>query len=653
LRPRLVVLSGPLKDSTIPLREGDITIGREASNGIAVTDPSVSRKHCRLSNQGGRFRVQDLDSRNGTQVNGTGVDEQWLTHGDEIAAGDSAFLYLEEEELAPLRSHVEFEDAQATADTTVIHPRDVVYLQPDRLLRELPASSRVARNLNALLKISRIVHAIRDLDELQGQLLDLIFEVVPAGRGAILLADQEGQQFNSTFARVRQAGQSQMVKVSRTVAKRVLEQGIALLGSDVSTCGDLGKIESLAASQVRSLLCVPLTVFQKVIGCIYLDSDSLVGRLDEEHLHLVTAIAGISAMALDTVRRLAWLEQENERLTVEISQERSLVGESPKMKEVYQFVKRAAPAESTVLIQGESGTGKELAARALHRNSLRANKPFLAINCAAIPEELLETELFGYERGAFTGAGGLKRGRLEVADGGVVFLDEIGELAPALQVKLLRVLQEREFERVGGNHTIKVDVRVIAATNCDLDQAQREGNFRQDLYYRLAVLKVTMPALRERREDIPMLARHFVQKHAKRSKVKPRPISREAVSCLVNYDWPGNVRELENAIEHALVLGASEVILPEDLPEALLGRTAPAEITEARYHAAVKELKKQLILDAVEQTQGSYADAARILGVHPNYLHRLIRNLELKEALNEALRELPARGLRGLSSGNA
>jgi transcriptional regulator with GAF, ATPase, and Fis domain len=654
LRPRLVVLSGPLKDSTIPLREGEITIGREASNGIAVTDPSVSRKHCRLSSEGGRFRVQDLDSRNGTQVNGTGIEEQWLTHGDEIAAGDSAFLYLEEEELAPVASHVEFEDAQATADTTVIHPRDVVYLQPDRLLRELPANSRVARNLNALLKISRIVHAIRDLDELQGQLLDLIFEVVPAGRGAILLADQEGPQFNSTFARVRQAGQSQLVKVSRTVAKRVLEQGISLLGSDVVSSEDLGKIESLAASQVRSLLCVPLTVFQKVIGCIYLDSDSLIGRLNEEHLHLVTAIAGISAMALDTVRHLAWLEQENERLTEEISQEEgSLVGESPKMKEVYQFVKRAAPAESTVLIQGESGTGKELAAKALHRNSLRANKPFVAINCAAIPESLLETELFGHERGAFTGADRLKKGRLEVANGGVVFLDEIGELAPALQVKLLRVLQEREFERVGGNQTIKVDIRLIAATNCDLDQAVRAGNFRQDLYYRLAVLKVTMPALRERREDIPMLARHFVQKHAKRYKVKPRPISREAISCMKNYDWPGNVRELENAIEHALVLGASEMILPEDLPEALLDRAAPMEITEAKYHTAVKELKKQLILDAVEQTQGSYADAARILGLHPNYLHRLIRNLELKESLNEALRDLPARGLRGLSGGNA
>jgi transcriptional regulator with GAF, ATPase, and Fis domain len=647
------VLSGPLKDSTIPLSEGEVTIGREASNGIAVVDPSVSRKHCVLSAQDGRFRVRDLDSRNGTLVNGTGVEEHWLQHGDEIAAGDSSFVFLiEEEDLIQADGRVEFEDVQATAETTILHPRDVVYLQPDRLLRELPATSRVARNLNALLKISRIVHAIRDLNDLQGQLLDLIFEVVPASRGAILLADREGHQFNSMFARMRQSGNAPFVKVSRTVARQVLEQGIAMLGSDVPGSDELREVESLAASQVRSLLCVPLTVFQRVIGCIYLDSDSLSNRLNEEHLQLVTAIAGISAVALENARRLQWLEQENERLTVEVSQERSLVGEGARIKEVYQFLKRVAPTDSTVLIEGESGTGKELAARALHRNSPRTAKPFVAINCSAIPETLLESDLFGYERGAFTGAAAQKKGRLEIADGGVVFLDEIGELAPALQVKLLRVLQEREFERVGGTHPIKVDIRLIAATNCNLELAVREGKFRQDLYYRLAVLKITMPTLRDRQEDIPMLVRHFVQKHAKRCKVKPRPISREALSCLVNYDWPGNVRELENAIERALVLGNSEMILPEDLPESLLERTPQPEMTEAKYHAAVKELKKHLIIDAVEQTH-TYADAARILGVHPNYLHRLIRNLELKESLKDALREIPARGLSGLPGGHA
>jgi len=644
LRPRLLVLAGPLKDATIPLAEGEITVGREASNGIAITDPSVSRKHFLLSGLSGRFHVRDLDSRNGTLVNGTATQEQSLQHGDEITAGDSSFLFLlEDEQVGLAAGRVEFEEAQFTAETTIVNPRDVVYLQPDRLQRELPATSRVARNLNALLKISRVVHAIRDLNQLQGDLLDLIFEIVPAGRGAILLSDKEGQQFNSVFARMRQAGQAPLVKVSRTIARRVLEQGIAILGSDVPG-GELREVESLAASQVRSLLCVPLTVFEHVIGCIYLDSDSLSNRLNEEHLQLVTAIAGISAVALEKVQRLHWLEQENERLTVEITQERNLVGEGERMKEVYQFLKRAAPNDSTVLIEGESGTGKELAARALHRNGPRASKPFVAINCSAIPETLLESDLFGHERGAFTGAASLKKGRLEVADGGVVFLDEIGELAPTLQVKLLRVLQEREFERVGGIHPIKVNIRLIAATNSNLEQAVRDGSFRQDFYYRLAVLKITMPALRDRKEDIPMLVRHFVQKHAKRCKVKARPISREALACLVNYDWPGNVRELENAIERALVLASSDVILPEDLPESLLERPPLPEMIEAKYHLAVKELKRQLVIDAVEQTQGNYAEAARILGVHPNYLHRLIRNLELKEILRDVLRNVPTRG---------
>jgi transcriptional regulator with GAF, ATPase, and Fis domain len=638
--PRLLVLSGPLKDATIPLAEGEVTIGREASNGIAVADPSVSRKHCLVSWQDGRFRVRDLESRNGTLVNGAGVGEQWLQHGDEIVTGDSSFLFLVEDEvLAPPGGRVEFDEAQFAAETTILHPRDVVYLHPDRLLRELPATSREARNLNALLKISRIVHAIRDLNELQDQILSLIFEIVPAGRGAILLADGEGQQFNSMFARMRQAGQTPLVRVSRTIARQVLDQGIAILGGDVRGCDELREVESLAASQVRSLLCVPLTVFWQVIGCIYLDSDSLSNRLHEEHLQLVAAIAAISAVALENARRLHWLEQENERLTVEVTQERSLVGEGERMKEVYQFLKRVAPTDSTVLIEGESGTGKELAARALHRDGPRARKPFVAINCSAIPETLLESDLFGHERGAFTGAAALKKGRLEVADGGVVFLDEIGELAPTLQVKLLRVLQEREFERVGGTRPIKVDIRLIAATNCNLEQAVRDGSFRQDLYYRLAVLKITMPTLRDRKDDIPMLVRHFVQKHAKRCKVKLRPISREALACLRNYDWPGNVRELENAIERALVLASSDVILPEDLPESLLERPSLPEMTEASYHAAVKEFKKQLILDAVEQTQGNYAEAARILGVHPNYLHRLIRNLELKDILKDPRRD--------------
>jgi Nif-specific regulatory protein len=598
----------------------------------------VSRKHCVLWQEDGRFHIKDLGSRNATLVNGVAVKEQSLRHGDEIAVGDSVFLFLIEDESRQVpASRVEFDESHPPAETKLIYPKEVVYLQPDRLLRELPATSQLARNLSALLKISRVVHAIRDLEELQAQLLDLIFEVVPASRGAILLADKGRQEFSSLYARTRQAGQSQLVRVSRTIARQVMNEAVAILGVDVAASDKLREVESLAASDVRSLLCVPLTVFQRMIGCIYLDSTRPGNRFNEDHLQLMVAIAGISAVALDNARRLEWLEKENQRL-MEVSQEESLVGDSARMKEIYQFLGKVAPAESTVLIEGESGTGKELAAAALHRNSPRSGKPFVAINCAAIPEALLESDLFGHERGAFTGAVSQKKGRLEIADGGVVFLDEIGELAPALQVKLLRVLQERTFERVGGTHPIKVDIRLIAATNRNLTEAVRIGEFRQDLYYRLAVVKVTMPPLRERKEDIQTLTRHFVQKYAKKCKGKLKPVSREAMAMLMNHDWPGNVRELENAIERALVLGSSDTVLPEDLPESLMEHASAQDMTEGKYHASVKELKKQLIADAVEQTRGNYVEAAALLGVHPNYLHRLIKNLELKGALQDALR---------------
>ena len=640
MRPRLVVTAGPAKDTVIPLTQEEASIGRDPNNAVAISDPSVSRRHCLFRREAdGRFQIRDLESRNGTLVNGAAVKEHWLRHGDEIATGDSVFLFLvDEDERALAASRVEFDERKPTAETRVINPKDVVYLQPDRLLRELPSGSPLARNLSALLKISRVVHAIRDLEELQAQLLDLIFEVVPAGRGAILLGDGANSEFNSLYARTRQAGQHQLVRVSRTIAQHVLKENVAMLGVDIAASDALRDVESLAVSEVRSLLCVPLSVFDRTIGCIYLDSTTTVNRFHEDHLQLMAAIAGISAVALDNARRTQWLEQENQRLSLEIRQEQNLVGESARVKEIFQFLARVGPTDSTVLIEGESGTGKELAARALHRNSHRSQKPFVAINCAAIPETLLESELFGHERGAFTGAASQKKGKLEVAEGGVVFLDEIGELAPALQVKLLRVLQEREFERVGGTHPIKIDVRVIAATNRDLDDAVRKKEFRQDLYYRLAVVKLTMPPLREHREDIPMLTRHFIQKNAKRCKVKPKPVSREAMAALVSYDWPGNVRELENAIERALVMGSSDTILLEDLPESLVEQQPLSGMSEGRYHASVKELKKQLIMNAVEQTRGNYNEAAAVLGVHPNYLHRLIRNLALKDDLNRVVR---------------
>ena len=649
MNPRLLAVAGPLKDSTISLSSREVPVGRDPSNLLSISDPSLSRRHCVFRREEDSYEIRDLESRNGTFVNGAAVKESRLCHGDQISVGDSVFVFLLKEEVEePAASRVVF-DVSLTQATAQLRPQDVLYLQPDRILSELPATSRVGRNLNALLKISRVVHSIRDLEQLQGQILDLIFEVAPAERGAILLDSNRSERFDSVFARHHLAQSTQPVQVSRTIARKVLEQGIAILGSDVPGSSGLRAVESVVSSQIRSVLCVPLTVFQKVIGCIYLDTTSPAAHFDQDHLELVAAIAGISAVALENARRLQWLEQENLRLTTEINLEHNMVGESASMKEAYQFLSRVAPTDSTVLIEGESGTGKELAARAIHRNSPRSGRPFVTINCAAIPEGLLESELFGHERGAFTGAVALKKGRLEMADGGVVFLDEIGELAPALQVKLLRVLQEREFERLGGTHPISVDIRLIAATNKNLEEAVKAKTFRHDLYYRLNVVSLVMPPLRERREDIAMLADYFVVKYSTKCKLKPKEISPEAMACLVNYDWPGNVRELENTIERALVLSPSDAIRPEDLPESILEKDPPPGMAAAKYHAALKDLKKQLILTALEEAEGNYTEAARILGVHANYLHRLIRNLDLKQSVRSAPNARS--GIRKISGG--
>jgi Nif-specific regulatory protein len=616
---------------------GEVSIGRDALNLLSIPDPSVSRRHCVIVQDEHGFNIRDLNSRNGTLVNGTPIREHQLKHGDQITIGDSLCLFfVDEGEDAPVSGRVEFEDSSSAFRTISLRPSDVLYLQPDKILRELPATSRLARNLSALLKISRVVHSIRDLEALQAEILALTFEVAPAERGAILLNGHGKSDFTSVFARNRNASDARAVRVSRTIAHQVVEQGLAVLGSDIVASDTFRGVESLIASQVHSLLCIPLLVFEKVIGCIYLDSTNPAARFEQDHLELVTAMAGISAVALDNARQLDWLVQENQRLNSEINLDHNMVGESARMKEVYRFLSRVAPTDSTVLIEGESGTGKELAARALHRNSRRADKPFVAINCAALTETLLESELFGHEKGAFTGAIAQKKGKLEVANGGVVFLDEVGELAPVLQSKLLRVIQEREFERVGGTRSIPVDIRLIAATNKNLAEAVKAGGFRGDLYYRLNVVSVTMPPLRERKEDIPLLAGYFGNKHALRCKLKPKRLSDDARMCLVNYDWPGNVRELENAIERALVLSAAEMILPEDLPESVLERATPAGIAGAKYHSALKELKKQLILTALEETSGSFTDAAKVLGLHPNYLHRLIRNLDLRAELRAA-----------------
>lgn len=307
-----------------------------------------------------------------------------------------------------------------------------------------------------------------------------------------------------------------------------------------------------------------------------------------------------------------------------------IVAENPAMKHLLQLARRAAGSNSTILLLGESGTGKEVLARSIHRWSPRANCPFTIVNCAAIPDQLLESELFGHEKGAFTGAHQLKRGKFEIADHGTVFLDEIGEVPASIQTKLLRVLQDHEFERVGGTRTIRADIRVIAATNGDLERAVREGRFREDLYYRLNVVSMKLPPLRERKEDIPVLIDYFLRKYAGELKKLMKPLTPGTLDDLIAYHWPGNVRELENVIERAMVLSTGDQIGPEDLPPQVTAGPRRDTFREKQFHEAVKEFKRWAIQDALKRSQGNQTKAAEILGLQRTYLAKLIRLLEIK-----------------------
>jgi DNA-binding NtrC family response regulator len=320
-----------------------------------------------------------------------------------------------------------------------------------------------------------------------------------------------------------------------------------------------------------------------------------------------------------------------EVLSEEVGQRHRLViGTSPKMKEMADAAKKAAASHSTMLLLGESGTGKEVFARNIHNWSERREKPCVAINCVGWSKELLESELFGHEQGAFTGAHQRKKGKLELAHGGTVFFDEIGDVSPELQAKLLRFLQEREFERVGGVAPISVDVRVIAATNRNLAEAMEQGLFRKDLYHRINVIPIRLPALRERKEDIPVLARYFLQKYAMESGKKVSAIADEAMARLLSHDWPGNVRELANAIERAVVLGSGTTINAADLPADLVGKSATTPTEGVSYHEGVNAARKRLVVAALQKTNGNRAAAARLLGLESKYFLRLMKSLGIE-----------------------
>jgi Nif-specific regulatory protein len=616
--PRLVFLEGPLAGREVALAEGVVTVGREGDCSIPLNDGGASRHHFEIRLEGESAEIRDLKSRNGTLVNGVRVERAPLRCGDEIRIGTSRIVFRRGEPGASRGP------ASDTA-TIVLKAKDSVYLSP----ASPDVSARAIRDLKALLQFGCEIHQCRTEQDVHERLIAVVFAVTVADCAAMILFDPEAEG-GVVVRGMDKRGTERSPKTSQTIIERILAERVAILENDVQRDEALASAESLVVRQVHSVLAVPLEVRGEISGLLYAESSNPEARFEESDLQLLTALGNVASLAVQSVRRVEALATENQRLKEEIGANFGIVGESGPVKDVLRTIARVAPIDSTVLITGESGTGKELAARAIHAGSNRAHQPFIAINCAALTETLLESELFGHEKGAFTGAIAQKKGKIEAAEGGVLFLDELGEMSPSLQVKLLRVLQEKEYERVGGTRTIKADVRVVAATNRDLRAMSTTREFRPDLYYRLNVVAVRMPPLRERREDIPVLAQHFTAKFSAQTGRRVLGLSSRAKACLLRHDWPGNIRELQNAIERAVALGSSEWIEPEDLPETVLEGSAGAGGTVGTdLHDQLNEAKRQILVRAIDAAGNNYTEAAHQLGIHPNHLFRLVRTLNL------------------------
>ena len=385
-----------------------------------------------------------------------------------------------------------------------------------------------------------------------------------------------------------------------------------------------------------SFLCVPIKLGNEVIGALSADRVFEEGVGFEEDVRLLSIIGSMIAQAV-RLRQSAQEErhrllEENLRLQTQLKERfrpSNIIGNSKGMQVVYDLIAQVSNSDTTVLIRGESGTGKELVAHAIHYNSRRAEKPFVKVNCGALPESIVESELFGHEKGAFTGAIATRKGRFELAHGGSIFMDEVGDLSPTTQIKLLRVLQEKEFERVGGTATIKTDVRVIAATNTPLEQLIKENKFREDLYYRLNVFPIHVPPLRERKTDIPLLADFFVEKYNRLNHRAIRRISTPAIDMLMSYHWPGNVRELENCVERAVLLSADSVIHGHHLPPTLQTAEASGTIHKGTLESTLDAVERDLILDALKASRGNRAKAARALGISERIMGLRVKKLRL------------------------
>ena len=658
----LLTWDGTTWRDVVRLRHGHVTtIGRSATNRVVLQDDACSRNHCEIFFSEGDWRLRDLGSRNGTNIRSKSISgDARLYSGDIIAIGECRLAFTTSLEAAPGSppdGPTPAERATSPTQTAVSATREPSILHRTAMPEFLANANAAKSDANHGVELAKLYRLGLEMGtaKTRQQLTDVVLASLAretvASISAILLAsaDASTQPVPADLQVVAYHSRKDLPyrRVSDNLSRVVLSKREAILARDVGDDRQLSVFDSLGEMKALSVICAPILSVDRVQGLIHLYSTNPDNPLDKHDLEFTLAVANQLAVALPQLQErdslqtgLAQARSANESLREQLSQEQSLIGDSSDMTELKDRMSLIAETDATVLIRGESGVGKELIARSIHRQSPRREGPFVCVNCAALNESLLESELFGHEKGAFTGAVDRKIGRFEQADAGTLFLDEIGEMSSTIQAKFLRILEGYPFERIGGRKPIQVNVRIVAATNRDLEEAVEDGDFRKDLYFRLQVAEIIASPLRDRRDDIDILAKAFLQKFVTKTGRVIKGFTDEALQLLREYNWPGNVRELQNTIERTVILCRNEVVRASDIQLSSLAHrpSAPAAdrtVTGEYRELSMADVEQEHILATLEHTGWNKSKASQILGIERSTLDRKLKRYHVPRPLTD------------------
>ncbi len=635
---KLIIREGPGRGTAYELVEDATKIGRDPGNAVQIPSETISRTHAEIVRRGEgeaeTWTVRDLQSKNGVLVNGARVESAVLSSGDEIRLGDAVLNFIERE-----FDTLEITDADCAAELSVRSEADVQ--RPAGARQTLAMDVHPPKRLLALLELAQVAGSAKSYPELFGAVVAAIErDLQPHRTVPILFDEQKGLLRPWVSQRGEFDRHLTKMPISSTIVNYVREHRRAILSEAAGKDERLRSAQSIAAHRITSAMCAPIQIGDRLLGELYVDRFGDAARFTKADLQLLVAFAALAAVAIENVRVRDEIGRERSVREREARGLYDIVGECEPMERVFRFIAKAAPTDAGVLIEGESGTGKELVARAIHLNSPRRHQAFEAVNCAAMAPTLLESELFGHVRGAFTGADRDRPGRFELADGGTLFLDEIGELPGSSQSKLLRVIETGELRRVGDIKDRKVNARVIAATNKKLAEEVAKAQFREDLYFRLNVLKISLPPLRERPGDVRVLAEHFLKQFAEQCGRPALRFEADVWPLFEGYPWPGNVRELRNAIERMVVMAEGDSLRLEEVPFEIRSGKGAARPSDAAASAGLsglpagglvgepatlRDLERDHIARVMQRTAGNKKEAARILGIDRSTLYAKLK----------------------------